>query len=318
MISDRADYDFVTIPSSIKINGEIMPLRANKNELRGEDPAFLMEAQAERNAVWDNFDSVKYVMTKEIRADRLGSVAENIRDDVTRGRFIRPWPSGPVYDISGDLVSDLHLAYTESDLVSSPEDFLRGHPLVQADVGKLFTDTDLLRTVNINKDYMDGVSITYTYAHGEDGDEFAATWNAYSPTLYLYSCSCREERGGNWIAQWREAVAGGGTVAFDIGSVRARYIRPVTSAWAVCSVWDSWVDDGSGGGRSGQAAFRASASMIGSSVTVSVGSLAAGAKSLLGHYGFEKRYKKIEGQQTASVSLEAIIPIVEMGDRCRW
>ena len=34
MIRSREEYLFVTIPNEIKINGEIMPLRANKYELR--------------------------------------------------------------------------------------------------------------------------------------------------------------------------------------------------------------------------------------------------------------------------------------------
>lgn len=64
MITDRADYDFVNIPYTIKINGEIMPLRANKNELRGEDPAFLMEADEERFVIWNGGTGFKTTMTR--------------------------------------------------------------------------------------------------------------------------------------------------------------------------------------------------------------------------------------------------------------
>lgn len=326
MISQRSDYDFVTIPGAIKINGEIMPRRANKNELRGEDPSFLLEADAERHAIWSNTDPGKTVMTREIRGDRLRSIANSIREDVTEGRFIKPWPSGPVYDKTLDLASTLNLKYTVSDLASSPADFTRGHPLVQSDVGKLFTDTDLLRVVNLyspNTGYMSGFSFSHTYTHDEIGDAPAESWEADATTLYDYRCSCSEMSdwdGTYWYGKWREAVASGGSASLDIGSIRSKYIRPVTSVWAICTVSNSWTDGDSTTERrsNSYAAFRASASMTGSNVTVSIGSLVSGAKTLLAHYGFSKLFQTIQGSQSAVVYLSSVLPIVEMGDRTRW
>lgn len=326
MISQRSDYDFVTIPGAIKVNGEIMPLRANKHELRGEDPAFLLEADAERHAIWANTDPGNTVMTRVIRGDRLQAIANSIREDVTEGRYIRPWPTGPVYDKDRDLATSLNLKYTVSDLASSPDDFTRGHPLVQEDVEKLFTDTALLRTANPyspNTGYMDGISFTHTFAHDEVGDAPAASWEANATTLYDYRCSCSEMSdwdGTYWYGQWREATASGGTATFDIGQIRSRYIKPVTSVWAICTVSNYWTDgDTSTEKRSNfYAAFRASASMNGASVTVSIGSLASGAKTLLAHYGFTKLFQTIQGHQSAVVDLSSVLPIVEMGDRCRW
>lgn len=53
MIADRQDYEFVDVPNSIAVDGGIMPARDTRQDgswkvLRGEDPAFLMEATAER------------------------------------------------------------------------------------------------------------------------------------------------------------------------------------------------------------------------------------------------------------------------------
>lgn len=326
MITKRTDYDFVDIPDEIKINGEIMPLRANKNELRGEDPSFLLEADAERHAIWANTDPGKTTMTREIRGDRLRLIALSIREDVTEGRFIKPWPTGPVYDKPLDLATALDLRYTAADLVSSPADFTRGHPLVQSDVGKLFTDTDLLRVVNLyspNTGYMSGFSFSHTYTHDEIGDASAASWEADATTIYDYRCSCSEMSdwdGTYWYGQWREAVASGGSASLDIGSIRSKYIRPVTSVWAICTVSNSWTDgDSTTELRSNSyAAFRASASMTGSNIKLSIGALADGAKTLLEHYGFTKRFLQINGSQSASVMLSTVLPIVEMNDRCRW
>lgn len=326
MISKRTDYDYVTIPGAIRINGEIMPLRANKNELRGEDPSFLLEADAERHAIWANTDPGTTTMTREIRGDRLQKIANSIRGDVTAGRYIKPWPPGPVYDKPLDLATALNLKYTVSDLVSSPNDFTRGHPLVQEDVEKLFTDTALLRNCNLYDQwngYMDGISLKHTYSHDEIGDAPAASWEADATTLYDYRCSCYEMTdwdGTYWYGQWREAVASGGSASLDIGSIRSKYIRPVTSVWAICTVSNSWTDGDSTTERrsNSNAAFRASASMTGSNVTVSIGSLVSWAKTLLVHYGFSKLFQTFQGSQSAVVYLSSVLPIVEMGDRCRW
>ena len=330
MITKKADYDFVTIPGAIRINGEIMPLRANKYELRGEDPAFLMEAADERYVIWHGGSTTKSTMTREIRGDRLQAIASSIRADVTEGRYIKPWPVGPVYDVENDLATSLNLKYTEADLVSSPDDFTRGHPLVQSDVEKLFTDTGLLRNCNLyltwhNADY-NHISLTHTYNHDEVGDAPAASWEADATTLYDYRCSCSEMTDSDgkqyWYGQWREAVASGGTATLDFSNYNAKYIKPVTSVWAICDV-DGYVYDWSSGedtstSMSHKAAFRVPAAMDGSNLMLSIGSLVSGAKALLSHYGFTKKFMKIQGNQSASVMLSTVLPIVEMNDRCRW
>ena len=330
MIRSREEYMFVTIPNEIKINGEIMPLRANKYDLRGEDPAFLMEAADERYVIWHGGSKTKSTMTREIRGDRLQAIARSIRADVTEGRYIKPWPAGPVYDVELDLATSLNLLYTEADLVSSPDDFTRGHPLVQKDVEKLFTDTDLLRNCNLYKTWQNwnwnNFSITQTYTHGEEGDRIPASWEADGSTLYEYRCDCHEMTdwdGNYWEGVWREAVASGGTVTLDFSNFNQKYIKPVTRVWAICDiryVWNDWVDgeELTGGTPLSIAAFQVPASMDGSNIKLSIGVLADGAKTLLEHYGFTKRFLQINGDQSASVLLHTVLPIVEMNDRCRW
>lgn len=329
MITDRADYDFVDIPDSIKINGEIMPLRANKNELRGEDPAFLMEAADERRVIWNGGTTTKSAMTREIEGARLQRIARQLREDVTEGRYIRPWPTGPLYDIDNDLATSLGLKYTVSDLASSPDDFKRGHPLVQEDVAKLFADTGLLRNCNLYSTWSNAnynhIALTHSYNHGEEGDANAATWDADATTLYDYRCSCYEveEVDHNyWYGSWREAVASGGTATLDFSRYNPKYIKPVTQVWAICDVagsvrdWSSGEDTSTS--MSHKAAFRVAATMDGSNITLSIGALVSGAKALLSHYGFTKKFLQIEGNQSADVHLHTVLPIVEMNDRCRW
>lgn len=329
MITDRADYDFVTIPDSIKINGEIMPRRENKNELRGEDPSFLLEAEAERRVIWNGGTTTKSTVTREIEGARLQRIARSIREDVTQGRFIRPWPTGPVYDIDNDLATSLNLQYSEADLVSSPDDFARGHPLVQSDVAKLFTDTGLLRNCNLyttwNNANYNHFSLTHTYNHGEEGGATADGWTADATTLYDYRCSCyevEEVEGKYWYGSWREAVASGGTATLDFSRFNPKYIKPVTQVWAVCDVagyvrdWSSGEDNSTS--MSHKAAFRVPSQMDGTNITLSIGSLVSGAKAALSHYGFSKKFLQIEGNQNASVHIHTVLPIIEMNDRCRW
>ena len=328
MIVDRADYDFVDIPDSIKINGEIMPLRANKHELRGEDPSFLLEAEAERRVIWNGGTVPKTTMTHEIRGDRLQGIARRLREDVTEGRYIPPWPTGPLYDIDNDLATSLGLRYSLSDLVSSPDDFARGHPLVQEDVEKLFTDTGLLRNCNLYQTWDNAnnnhFALSHTYNHDETGGATADVWEANETALYDYRCSCYEveEVDHNyWYGSWREAVASGGTATLDFSRYNPKYIRPVSQVWAVCDVagyvrdWSSGEDTSTS--MSHKAAFRVSSVMDGTNIALSIGSLVSGAKSLLSHYGFTKKFLKIEGNQSASVHLHTVLPLVEMNDRCR-
>lgn len=329
MISSRTDYDFVTIPGTIKINGEIMPRRANKNELRGEDPSFLLEAEAERRVIWNGGTTTKSSMTREIEGARLQRIARSIREDVTQGRFIRPWPTGPLYDIDGDLAASLNLKYSEAELASSPDDFSRGHPLVQEDVMKMFKDTGLLRNCNLystwnNADY-NHFALAHTYNHGEEGGATADVWTADATTLYDYRCSCyevEETEGNYWYGSWREAVATGGTATLDFSRYNPKYIKPVTQVWAICDVAGSVRDWSSGDdsttSMSHKAAFRVPSQMDGTNITLSIGALVSGAKSLLSHYGFSKKFLQIEGNQHASVHVHTVLPIVEMNDRCRW
>ncbi len=329
MISDRSEYDFVDIPDAIKINGEIMPLRLNKHELRGEDPAFLMEAADERRIIWNGGTVPKTTMTREIRGDRLQGIARQLREDVTEGRYIRPWPTGPVYDIDNDLATSLNLRYSETDLVSSPDDFTRGHPLVQEDVAKLFVDTGLLRNCNLyqtwNNANYNNFALIHTYNHDEVGGATADGWEADATTLYDYRCSCyevEEVEGKYWYGSWREAVASGGTATLDFGRYNPKYIKPVAQVWAICDV-SGYVRDWSSGedevtSFSHKAAFRVPSQMDGTTITLSIGSLVSGAKGLLSHYGFSKKFLQIEGNQNASVHIHTVLPIVEMNDRCRW
>ena len=97
----------------------------------------------------------------------------------------------------------------------------------------------------------------------------------------------------------------------------------MTRVWAICViryVWNDLVDgeELTGGTPISTAAFQVPASMDGSDISLSIGALADGAKTLLEHYGFEKLFLKIHGHQSASVMLSTVLPIVEMNDRCRW
>ena len=80
MIRSREEYLFVTVPETIRVDGGIMPARdvagdGSWRQLRGEDPAFLMEGVRERKkAVWASTEHVE--VDRFLRAFRLAGVAQ--------------------------------------------------------------------------------------------------------------------------------------------------------------------------------------------------------------------------------------------------
>ena len=155
MIASRDEYDFVSIPSSIRIDGGIMPARdvagdGSWRRLRGEDPAFLMEGVRERRAAL-GMPAENVKMDRAIRADRLAGVANDLHEMAKRGtlhtRFVKPFEhNSAVHYIDGEARTPWTFV-TEDDLVSSHNDFRAGGQLRADPIRKLFRDMQLLRHV---------------------------------------------------------------------------------------------------------------------------------------------------------------------------
>ena len=155
MIKSRDKYDFVTIPDEIRIDGDIMPARdvagdGSWRQLRGEDPAFLMEGVRERQRAI-GLSYTPAVMDRALRASRLAGVAYDIRKMASRRAapyFVKPFENVAVHGaVDGNFDTFFPDAkFTAEDIASSAGDFAVGAPLRADPVRALFYDMQRLRS----------------------------------------------------------------------------------------------------------------------------------------------------------------------------
>lgn len=155
MIRSREEYLFVTVPETIRVDGGIMPARdvagdGSWRQLRGEDPAFLMEGVRERQAAL-GLAVTTSVMDRALRASRLAGVAFDIRRMVSRR--VRPYFVKPFEDVAVHGAVDGNFdtffpdaKFTAEDIASSAGDFAVGAPLRADPVRALFYDMQRLRS----------------------------------------------------------------------------------------------------------------------------------------------------------------------------
>lgn len=155
MIKSRDKYEFVTIPETIRVDGGIMPARdvagdGSWRQLRGEDPAFLLEGILERRrAIGLSYTHVE--MDRALRASRLASVASAIREMAKVSfapYFVKPFEDVAVHGKS-DTSFDTFFPdsrFAAEYLASSAGDFAIGAPLRADPVRALFYDMQRLRS----------------------------------------------------------------------------------------------------------------------------------------------------------------------------
>ena len=257
MISSPSDCLFVDVPSGIRIDGGIMPARDVAGDgswrvLRGEDPAFLLEAALERDyarligAAGDGeFNNrVDYLraacggglMDREIRERRLEEAATMVRrlrphyarsatlPEVSIGQTRYP---GAVHDVCfGSVPLDLDLEIPAASLVSDPEDFSVGGSLRSDSVRALYYDFARLRC---------------PAAKCENASETGAS----------------DLGGRRWVNAWTDGVWGSGSplghrdnfTAFEI-SILTDAAGNASGAWYEASGVDVWIARaGAGGAR---------------------------------------------------------------------
>lgn len=342
MINSRGEYEFVDIDEGIKINGEIMPLReeARKNDLRGEDPAFLMEAQGERHdALW-GFSLAKKQMTKEIRGDRLRDVVKGILEDVNLGStqwsasFIRAQlPENDSYDFATtDVAKELGLTFNAWDFQSKVWNFESGGVMKRSHIEALFSDADKLRIPYLYLDSADSshfysqIQISHSMDKGQIGLDYQYEPDVTPDALYQYY-AWGEEYGDTDAKKlrgaWYEAVVNGGNLSYDLTQTRSKWLRTVTRTLCICKTRVWYRKGGDNDYTQNDESkiydvFSCPSSQTGSVVTMDTSALVAGAKRFRDHYHFSKRQWPFYGQQSALVQLAHIIPVCEMGDHTRW
>lgn len=156
MINNRQQYDFVTIPATMHIDGGILPARdvaqSGVKVLRGEDPAFLLEALAERQFVTNPGSRPAYLMDHVIRADRLSNIAQGIRALPMWGFCKQPSSSlAPAWDtrvgvgVTTPFRTAYNLEFAAADFSSAAADFQSGGRLLLDPIRRLYHDMQKLR-----------------------------------------------------------------------------------------------------------------------------------------------------------------------------
>lgn len=342
MINSREEYEFVNIDEDIKINGEIMPMREEerKNDLRGEDPAFLLEAQGERHdALW-GFSLAKKQMTKEIQGERLKGIVKGILEDANLGStywaasFIKEQlPDGDKYGLATkDVAKELGLLFTAGDFQSKVWNFESGGVLRRSHMEALFSDADKLRIpylcleAQATSTFYSQIKISHSVDKGQAGLDYQYEPTVTEDALYQYYAwgeEYEENEAKKIRGAWYEAIVNGGNLSYDLAEARSKWLRPVTRTLCICKtrVWyrKGGENDYSQYDQSNlYDVFSCPSSQTGSVVTMDASALAAGAKKFRDHYHFNKRQWPFYGAQSAVVQLAHIIPVCEMGDHTRW
>lgn len=342
MITTKGEYEFVTFKDDITINGEIMPLREGdrKNHLRGEDPAFLLEAQGERWAALWGFANNKKVMTKEILGSRLQDIVRQFMSDADltneswTAYFIKSQlPTQDTYGMQSTRVAeDLGLRFTTGDFKSKVYNFEAGSELKRQYVENLFADADMLRIPFLHMgvtpvgvlNFYEQLSLSYSINKGQQGLDYQMEPNVSSDVLYQYVAGGEQYDTDNKIrGGWWEATVNGGNLTYDITDTRAKWLKPITRTLCVCKTRVQYYKGGESQATQDDESniydvFSCPSTQTGHTVTLDVSGLVSGAKRFLSHYNFNKKQFPFYGKQSAYVQLAYIIPVCEMDDHTRW
>lgn len=151
MISQRSEYLFVTIPSSIRVDSDVMPKRyhneAKRKVLRGLDAAMMLECLGERKNVTLGYDA-KTALGRELSGTPFRDAALWCRGNCGSPSRWRQqveestgfWNVGNV-----GLMSVYGRTIALLSLECDPDDFLSGKPLVADKLMKLYRDMNEFR-----------------------------------------------------------------------------------------------------------------------------------------------------------------------------
>ena len=162
MIASEIDYMFVSFDKDIEVDGDIMPIRADKSILRGVDVGFLLEGVCERLSVLTGDEGHFDVGT--------GIMAENLRYCATQLVWMQPCAVLPDASFSMvqagpyDLPRDAYPAsfVQIASMSSNPAAFVAGNQLPQSHVMNLFSDMQRLRRLIISRD-VSGMSGSFSF-----------------------------------------------------------------------------------------------------------------------------------------------------------
>ena len=329
MIRSREEYLFVTVPETIRVDGGIMPARdvagdGSWRQLRGEDPAFLMEGVRERKkAVWASTEHVE--VDRFLRAFRLAGVAHDIR--LMASRRARPYFVKPFEDVTVHGAVDSNFdtffpdaKFTAEDIASSEDDFAVGAPLRADPVRALFYDMQRLRSF---------VAGTPAETNGTPREIVKSAYNEdqafYPPTapsnyVYLYQMEMQttgdQPEGGSYSMECRLSK---GSFSSSLEDTSAADLVSSCKTYAVFSASYELYKRATSEGRVVESSYSCvpvPCTIADGVASVAAADIMAAADAIIGHHG----WKKIGWNQTEylsqgiSISISDIYSVWTLGD----
>lgn len=314
MIKSRDEYDFVTIPDEIRIDGGIMPARdvaadGSWRHLRGEDPAFLMEGIMERETVLRFWTSALHDdMDRFLRGSRLAGVAFRIRRMAPY--FVKTFKDAAVHG-KGDPSFDTFFPdakFTADDLASSESDFAVGAPLRADPVRALFYDMQRLRSfVGSTAPESNGTSWKIEKsAYNEDHRFYPPT--ATDGYVYVYHMGMQrtgdQPEGGSYSMECRLSE---GSFSSSLGHLSTDLVSSCKTYAVFLAKYELYKHNTSHGSvqEGSYSCVPVPCTISGGVASVAAADIMAAADSIIGHHG----WKKVGWNQTAVgyQSIEIII-----------
>lgn len=350
MINDRSQYEFVTIPSEIKIDGGIMPARdvAGGNAwrlLRGEDPCFLLEGIGERRTAALCSTQGRETFTKMIEHTRLSGIASSLRLLCSSNGFCNGVQNPqPIYDAQygNDFIID-NYGLAKTDFASSASDFATGGALVANNIRKLFYDfKNITHFTSLNRGWYSPVSFSEwetTTSHNGD-DCYAKLVSAPSVSAIYYVVDSWYSSEDEEILEYsfhKTFTGTNGTFVINVPSVTGNWVNPEkTKAFGLFNIKDYVVRYEDGGDEDGDGVPDSAGTVVhnldkycvvpfstcshsGNTITVSAQSVATAASMIDGNYSV-RRYSwrdvdtSLHLTQEYEVNILAIGAILELGD----
>lgn len=300
MINSRDQYDFVTIPDEIRIDGGIMPARDvaadwSWKHLRGEDAAFILEAVAERRCAVAGVTVEKTLLTREINAARLFNAVRPLHGISPFNRYCKtiPSPVAPAYlrDLVGlDEAFDSRIE--EYDLKSRPDSFMQGNPLVADEIRRVYLDLGLMRQFHVDShaerwDFSEEVSTQHIVKSLVEQTPGAAENDLYldsTPTSYVLTEYKMEIPRSGKNAWAMDLQSSGGTYTAVIPDHSRKYISDVRAF--VCLEYYYYLNPKSGDSvvERGYSYHEVDCVSDGGTVTVPHASVIAAAEEARNHY----------------------------------
>ena len=329
MIRSREEYLFVPVPETIRVDGGIMPARdvagdGSWRQLRGEDPAFLMEGVRERQAAL-GLAVTTAVMDRALRASRLAGVAYDIRKMASRRAapyFVKPFENVAVHgavDSSFDTFFP-DAKFTADDLASSEDDFAVGAPLRADPVRALFYDMQRLRSF---------VSGATAETNGTSWEIVKSAYNEdqafYPPTApsnygYLYQMEMQttgdQPEGGSYSMECRLSK---GSFSSSLEDTSAADLVSSCKTYAVFAASYALSKRATSEGRVVESSYSCvpvPCTIADGVARVEAADIMAAADAIIGHHG----WKKVGWNQTEylsqgiSISISDIYSVWTLGD----